>query len=98
MKRICIFLSVLLISVTYLSAQIARNQADSIVLNYLQNEMIEYELLYVHINTPNQEGITITTSNEEIFTAKYACWAYYVDESELSQRNYLFVKEDDGSY
>ena len=97
MKRICISLSVLFISAISLSAQITQKQADTIVENYLQNERIEYELLYVHINTPNQEGITITTSNEEIFTAKYACWAYYVDESELSQRHYLFVKEDNGN-
>jgi hypothetical protein len=97
MKRICISLLVLLISATSLFAQIAQKQADSIVKEYLQNEMVEYDLLYVHRDTPSGDGITITTSNEEIFTAKYPCWAYYVDENELSQRRYLFVKEDNGN-
>jgi hypothetical protein len=53
--------------------------------------------LYIHVNAPNEEGITITTSNEEVFTAKYACWAYSLDENEPVKRRYLFVKEDDGN-
>jgi hypothetical protein len=46
---------------------------------------------------PGAAGISITTSNEEAVTAKYACWAYCLDENKLSHRRYLFVKEDGGS-
>jgi hypothetical protein len=97
MKKICISLSALLISATTLSAQVTQKQADSIVKEYLQNEMIEYDLLYINTAPPNEDGITVTTSHEEVFTAKYACWTYYIDESELSRRHYFFVKEDDGN-
>ena len=92
-------MSVLVASATVLPAQITREQADSITKDYLQSERVEYNLLYVNVNIPNEEGIVITTSNEEIVKAKYACWVYYLNESEseLSQSRYLFVKEDNGN-
>jgi hypothetical protein len=96
MKKIIPIL-VLVALATPLSAQITREQADSIVQEYLQKETITYNLLYVHVDAPNEEGITITTSNEETFKTKYACWAYYSDENALFQRHYFFVKEDNGS-
>ena len=93
-----VFLIVVLVAwATALPAQIMREQADVIVKEHLQNEMIESNLLYVNVNAPSVEGIAITTSNEETFQAKYACYAYYLNESELSQCRYLFVKEDDGN-
>jgi hypothetical protein len=97
MRKIVFSISVLVALATTLPAQVTREQADIIVREYLQNEMIEYELLYIHVNTPSEEGITITTSNEETFTAKYACWAYSLDEKESAKRRYLFVKRDDGN-
>jgi hypothetical protein len=97
MRKIVFSISVLLALATTLSAQVMRKQADSIVQKYLQSEKIEYELLYIHVNAPNEEGITITTSNEETFTAKYACWAYYLDEKESAKWRYLFVKGDNGN-
>ena len=97
MKKTFILLTVLLICATSLSAQTTREQADNIVKEYLQNELVQYNFLYVHTNVPSIEGICITTSNGEIFTAKYACWAYYLDENEPTQRRYLFVKEDNGN-
>jgi hypothetical protein len=96
-RKIIITVSILVALATSLSAQVTRKQADSIVLKHLQNEMIPYDLLYVHVNMPNEEGIPITTSNHETFRAKYACWAYYVDESESVRRRYFFVKENNGS-
>ncbi|MCL2131940.1 MAG: T9SS type A sorting domain-containing protein [Lentimicrobiaceae bacterium] len=80
-----------------LSAQVARTQADTIVKAYLQSENADCSSLYVHIDAPDAEGVDITTSNDEAFKAKYACWAYYLNESELSQCRYLFVKADDGN-
>jgi hypothetical protein len=97
MKKIIIFMLILLVWTVSLFAQVTREQADSIVREHLQNEMIAYSHLYVHINVPSEEGITITTSNEEIFTAKYACWAYCPDENNFIQRRYFFVKEDNGN-
>ena len=80
-----------------LSAQITREQADTTVRNHLQNENVQYEVLYVNVNAPNEEGIAITTSNGEMFKAKYSCFAYYLNESDISQSRFLFVKTDQGN-
>lgn len=77
--------------------QITREQADAIVKEHLQGEWVESNLLYINLNVPDAEGIALETSNAERFRAKYACWAYYLNESEFSQCRYLFVKEDDGN-
>jgi len=86
---------------TLLSAQTTQEQADSIVLNYIQNEATQPCLLYVNVNAPSKEGATITTSNGETVRAKYACWVYYLNESSGSdapaRRRYLFVQEESGN-
>ena len=82
---------------TSVPAQITRIQADAIVKEYLQRELGQCGTLYVHTHLPHEGGITITTSNGEIFTAKYACWTYYLGENESAQCRYLFVKEDNGN-
>jgi len=75
MKKIIISMSILTAWATWLPAQITREKADEIVLDYLKNEGIRIEL-YVNDNAPSKEGFTVTTSNEEIIKAKYACWVY----------------------
>ena len=80
-----------------LPAQIVREQADSIVLKHLQNELTQPYTLYVYDNAPSKETIPITTTHDETFKAKYACWVYYLKENEPFQCRYLFVKEDDGN-
>ena len=97
MSKKIILILVLVVWATTLPAQITRGEADVIVKEYLQGEGVESNLLYVNINAPNAEGVLIATSNEETFRAKYACWAYYLNESELSQCRYLFVKEGNGN-
>jgi hypothetical protein len=97
MKKNLFTMFVLLAWTTSLFAQITRVQADAIVLDFLKNEVTDSGFLYVHANAPSEEGIVITTSNEEAVKAKYACWVYYLNESELSKSRYLFVKEDNGS-
>jgi len=86
---------------TSLSAQITREQADEIVFQHIKKEVTPPYLLYVNVNTPSETGIAITTYNQEAMQAKYACWAYYLNEnpglSEPSQHRYLFVKENDGN-
>ena len=104
MKIILSFLFLLAWAVS-LPAQITRKQANEIVLDYLKNEGIQTEILYINVNTPDNEGLVISTSNEETVKVKYACWVYYLKESEFSKWNiseffkcrYLLVKEDNGS-
>ena len=93
-----IFITVLsiLMSLT-LSAQITRQQADAIVWEYVQNEVTPPYVLYGNLNTPTEEGMIITTFNEEIVKVKYVCWAYYLNEnpgtSEPSQHRYYLLKK-----
>ena len=95
MKKIFISISILIVWAVSLSAQkITKEQADAIVQDYVQTLS---GLLHSKASDPGEEGIAVTTSNGETFKAKYACWAYYLNESEPVQRRYLFVKEDGGS-
>ena len=90
---------ILLFSASF--AQITREQADVIVLEHIQNEVISPYFLYVYVNLPNDEGIALTTYHEENMKVKYACWAYYLNEhqevSETTRHRYLFVKENNGN-
>jgi len=92
------------------SAQITREQADEIVINYVKNEVALNEgvplnsfLLFVNANTPSEDGFAITTSSGEKVKAKYACWVYYLPYAAEwavvapTMRRYLLVKEDNGS-
>ena len=102
MKKTIILISILLIEATSLLAEnITREQANAIVLGYLQDKVTRPYFLSVNINPPNEEGIVLTTYNGEIIKAKYACWVYFFDEySDVNgpyQRRYLFVKEDNGA-
>jgi len=95
MKKYIVIMSFLTAWATSLyAANITRQQADVVVQNYLQ-EITHSGALYANVNEPDEAGISITTSNEETFKAKYACWVYCLDET--TQRRYLFVKEENGS-
>jgi len=91
----------LTVRVALLTAQTTQEQANAIVLNYIKNEATQPCLLYVNVNAPSKEGISITTSNGETVRAKYACWVYYLNESSGSddpaRRRYLFVQEESGN-
>ena len=95
MKKTIILMFVLLALTASLSAQVTREQANEIVLNHAQSAAPQCSALYAGLNAPTGDGIEITTSNEETFRAKYACWAYCLEES--GRRRYLFVKEEGGS-
>ena len=98
MNKKSILTSMLLIAATSLFAgNITQKQADDIVLNYVKSEALKPAALYNYGKTPDGEGVGIKTSNDEEFRAKYACWAYCLEESEPAQRRYLFVKEEGGS-
>ena len=100
-KAIFILMLVLLANTTSLFAQITREQADAIVWEHIQNEISAPYLLYVNTHLPHEEGINITTYNEEIVKVKYACWSYYLNEfpniNGPSQHRYFFVKENNGN-
>ena len=97
MKRQVFSMFVMIAWTTSVIGQITKEQANSVVLQHLQKEAIEHEYLYVNVSTPSAEGIDIVTSNQEVLKAKYACWAYYLHESDLSQSRYLFVKADNSN-
>ena len=88
---------------TSLPAQITREQADAIVLEYL-SDVVHYSL-YVNSNTPNKDGFTMTTLKGETIKAKYACWVYFTGFEVGCAKcadcpcphRFLFVKEDNGS-
>jgi len=96
MKKVVILTTIFVAwSVTLLAANITQEQANDIVLTYAQSEAPQFIALYTNLDEPGEEGIVITTSEEETFKAKYACWAYCLEET--AQRRYLFVKKDGGS-
>ena len=90
MKKISITLIALCSWILCAEAQITQEQANTIVKQHVQDQGGQPAELYIHKNVPNDNGINITTSQEEMFKAKYACWAYFINETE--QRRYLFVK------
>jgi hypothetical protein len=101
MKKFTFSLLLLFFCATSIQAQITQEQANAIVLQYLQNEVTPPYVLYVSTHTPSEESLVFTTHNEETIKVKYACWAYYLNEhpdvNELCQHRYLFVKENNGN-
>ena len=90
MKKISLILIALCSWVLCAEAQITQEQANTIVKQYVQDQVGQPVELYIHKNAPHEDSVTITTSRGEMFKAKYACWAYFINETE--QRRYLFVK------
>jgi hypothetical protein len=102
MKKIITSILVLTAWTASLSAQTTmREQADAIVREYVQNEITLPYFLYASEQTPAESGFTVTTSAGERFTAKYACWAYFLNENPSatgpSSFRYLFVKENNAN-
>jgi len=100
MKKFFTLMFVLIAWATSLTAQITREQADEIVLEYIQNEITVPYLLYIHQNSPVTDGIIITTETEEIVNIKYNSWFYYLtDFPEINtfRHRYLLVKETNGN-
>jgi hypothetical protein len=62
MSKLLIPMLVLWAWATPLNAQITREQADIIVFEHLQNHVTSPYFLYVNVNLPSDEVITITTN------------------------------------
>ena len=91
---------IVLVGAISISAQITREHADVIVLNYLQSELNQPFALFVNVNTPSEEDFVIATYKEETLKAKYACWAYFVYQDIIDtpiSLRYLFVKKDNAN-
>ena len=103
MKTFLFTVLVFIACTSSLSAQITREQADDIVKDFFQKEAVHLVTLYIHLESPNEEGVSITTSNEEAFKVKYAFWVYCAKvianpiRYRYSTNVYLFVKADSGS-
>ena len=103
MKKIFLFLiSILFSSISF--AQITREQADGIILQYIIDEEMRTDvlLLYTTNNLPNTEGISrITNCSNETFGVEYSCWVYYINEWMDANgpyfRRYLFVNKSNGN-
>ncbi|MCL1851379.1 MAG: hypothetical protein FWF70_08280 [Bacteroidetes bacterium] len=80
MKQFSFFLFIFLCCAASLHAQITKEQANAIVLQYLQNEVTPPYVLYVSTHVPSEADLVLTTHNEETIKVKYACWAYYLNE------------------
>ena len=102
MKKSIILILVLCAWSLLVSAQITQKEANSIARQYVQSEIGQSLTLYIHKSEPHVDGVTITTSQDETFRAKYACWAYCVNDVDgdpgmLRSYIYIFVKASNGS-
>ena len=104
-KFICSLL-ILLVGAISISAQITREQADIIAIDYAKTKGVsETFRLFVNPDTPNEEGFSMTTLKEETIKAKYACWVYFIGfdvacpecDGCPCPHHFLFIKEDNGS-
>ena len=82
--------------VTASMAQITQETADSIVLQYMNQETRHYMLYALN---DLQDSITIYTSNEEELELSYPCWVFYVKILEANNDTgyYLIVNESNGN-
>jgi len=98
MEKKCVLLAFLGLTLNItLMSQTTKEQADEIVISYLQSELTHPYMLYFYINNPNDGDIEITTTKDEKVKIKYICWAYFVKESLRDGCRYLFVKEDNSN-
>jgi hypothetical protein len=106
MKTKIIFsLLLLLAGAITVSAQITREQADEIAINYAKSNLALPFELFVNPNAPTEEGFSMTTTKGESIRAKYACWVYFINYAInctdclgcRCPQYFLLVKEDNGS-
>ena len=93
MKQILLFITVQLVALfSAFSMPITQEEADSIVLERLSQELPPYTL---YAKEDVQTKMTITTINGEMLELDYRCWVYYIRN--INTGRYLIVKEENGS-
>ena len=95
MKKSIILTSFFLAYAMSLTAQVTREQADSIVLERMSSETRAYTL-YAN-EALQEEGYTINTSAGEVFELDYSCCVYFVRYTNEVNVKYLIVKESTGN-
>ena len=101
MKKIALLVIVTIICEVHLTAQITKAQADEIVNAHLTSEQLLDFTLYFNLNSPSDEALEIKTTQQESVKIKYACYAYFLketdDATEPARCRYLFVKADNAN-
>jgi hypothetical protein len=88
-----------------LSAEVTREQADAIILEYIQNEVTWNYVLVRNNNLPGEDGkISVTWNNSslhvESLNVEYPCWVYCIYNPTVDGLHtilFLFVSKEDGS-
>jgi len=91
MKKILLLLTAL-VAFFALSAQITQEEADSIVLERLSQEIQPHT---IYAKEGIQTDMSITTANNEILELDYNCWVYYISYTDAGR--YLIVNESNGN-
>jgi hypothetical protein len=104
-KFLSVLLGIVLLFPLLLSAEVAREQADSIALEYIQSEVTWEHVLLRNDNPPSENGSTsVAWTNSalhpESLSVEYSCWAYCIDAPNVNVPHailFLFVNREDGS-
>jgi len=77
-----------------LSAQITKEEADSIVIERMYAET---KPCTIYAKEEVQTGFEITTATSEVLELDYSCWVYYVNFTEIHNSKYLIVRTSNGN-
>ena len=98
MKKIIFIITALFSFLSVLSAQISKEEAENIVLEYMIDETQLHSLFG---NEILQKTISITTANGEEIELNYPCWVYYASyydkEDDYNNSRYLIINERNGN-
>jgi hypothetical protein len=102
--RLTLFIIALLFSLS-LSAEITKEQADTVVLEYIQNEVTWSYVLVRNENPPSEDGKTSVTWNNRFLHAEslcieYPCWVYSVYNPTVDDPYtilFLFIGKENGN-
>jgi len=95
MKKTALFLAFAFAFIAALTAQITREQADQIAIEYLGEQSSDFTIYSK--DTLQVDGITIATSTGELLELEYPCWVYYVHFTGKTNNKYLLIKESNGN-
>jgi hypothetical protein len=106
MKNLRFILSgIALLFPVLLPAEVTREQADAIILEYIQDEVTGDYMLLRNDNPPSEDGsISVTWENNslhpESLSIEYPCWVYFIQNPKINGPStilFLFINREDGS-
>jgi hypothetical protein len=100
-----ILFNIVLLFPLLLFAEVTREPADAIVLEYIQNEITWDYILLRNDNPPNEEGsVSVTWVNNDLnaesLSVEYPCWVYFICNPNVNGPYtilFLFINKEDGS-